>query len=470
MLIGCALSVISATLGVAQSSPHDAIALVHGRGQNGGAWVTAAPQLQALFGVPVLAPSLGTGASWSSQSSALHAALAGRSSAFAVSHSNGGPVTRHYLRTFGSATRVNAHFSMGSPHLGAPIAESALNGDVSLWLGGTAAQLVSTVNYYLANDPELNGQLHPTVALLVDMVLSGAAVMSAGLASLGYYYANSEPVLHDLSPSSTNVAALADPSFASAEASAFSTRVSLVTELSNSLQPYSLVLTPSSAQDVKTAVLLLSNIAWDTYEYYSQHANPWLQAYAGNWAIVAYDLAELQLTWQLLIGAAIVGKGGTLIFTQSDGLIPWNRSFYAGAEQLTLPRSAYGDIPHVMQQHHPDVLGFASAALAGAGIPAYVPPNPPPPPPFSMFINGTVLARPGNTCNYFGGSADAATPYALTWSLDGVVISADPSVDITFVSSGVYELTLAILDADGEAWMQHLSVQVSNENSDCIAQ
>lgn len=116
------------------------------------------------------------------------------------------------------------------------------------------------------------------------------------------------------------------------------------------------------------------------------------------------------------------------------------------------------------------MLDFTIAALESANIPPYVPPSPPPPPPFTIFINGTSLAQPGNTCSYQGGSTDAASPYALSWSLNGSVISTEPSVNITFSTPGVHELTLAILDAEGKAWMKHQTVDVSSANSPCLAQ
>lgn len=454
----------------AQSQTHDAIALVHGYSQNGGSWVAMAPPLQATFGVPVFAPSLGGSASWANQSSALHGALTGRSSAFIVSHSNGGPVTRHYLRTFGGAARFTAHISLGSPHAGAPIAARVINGQLPAWITLVSARMLSTFNLYLAIDPALQGGLHPFVQSALEEMLWLLTALSQVLSALGYFYFQGQPALADLSPGSANVQALLDPGYLIAEAAAVPTRVSLVTELHPDLQPYSLFLTQQSSQQVRVLQSFLADLAWDLYDWYKEDPNPILQANAGNWAAVATDLQSIQSSWASMIGATSVGRGGVTVLTQSDGLIPWNRSSYPGAEVVVMSRSIHGDIPHGMQQFSNDVYRYVESRLRMANVPPYVPPDPEPPPPFTIFIDGPALARPGNTCRYTGGSTDAVQPISLNWSVNGVVVSTEASVDITFPSAGPQQLTLAVLDGSGRAWMKSHTVGVSSENSVCLVQ
>jgi hypothetical protein len=123
-----------------------------------------------------------------------------------------------------------------------------------------------------------------------------------------------------------------------------------------------------------------------------------------------------------------------------------------------------------MQQFSGGVYDLVESRLFLANVPPYVPPNPAPPPPFTIFIDGPSLARPGNTCRYAGGSTDAAQPISLNWSVNGVVVSTEASVDITFPSAGSQQLTLAVLDANGRAWMQSRTITVSSDNSVCLLQ
>ena len=120
------VTALVASSSAAQSPARDVV-FVHGLTQNGGSWNAMKPALDAQLHIASLAPSLSWQASYTVQADQLAAHLGYRTDVIAVSHSNGGVVTRRHL-TAGSVPRVGGHISLGSPHHGAQLAARAHSG------------------------------------------------------------------------------------------------------------------------------------------------------------------------------------------------------------------------------------------------------------------------------------------------------------------------------------------------------
>lgn len=128
-------SAFSALSGDAKAQQVDRpIAFVHGISSDGGTW-TMAPYLESLYRIRALRPSLPDNghASFQTQAVALRAFLqADTSQVILVAHSNGGIVSRLARK---NGLDVQSITTIGSTHLGAPLALNVLNGKVAGWGG-----------------------------------------------------------------------------------------------------------------------------------------------------------------------------------------------------------------------------------------------------------------------------------------------------------------------------------------------
>ncbi len=154
VVVICA-TVIAASSSAAQVPARDVV-FVHGLTQTGNSWNAMKPALDAQLHIASQAPSLSWQYGYAVQADQLAAHLGYRTNVIAVSHSNGGVVTRRYL-TAGTTARVGGHVSLGSPHHGAQLAASAHSGAIDAWLTTLLTSVAQPIFFYGQNDPEFAG-------------------------------------------------------------------------------------------------------------------------------------------------------------------------------------------------------------------------------------------------------------------------------------------------------------------------
>jgi len=111
------------------------VAFVHGISSDGGTWQTMAPYLASLYRIRAVQPSLPSNghASFEAQAVALKSYLqSDTTQVILVAHSNGGIVSRLARQ---NGLDVQSITTIGSTHLGAPLAANVLNGKVGAWGG-----------------------------------------------------------------------------------------------------------------------------------------------------------------------------------------------------------------------------------------------------------------------------------------------------------------------------------------------
>lgn len=285
------------------------------------------------------------------QAAALHAALGSYTGVTAVSHSNGGIVTRQYARGFGAATRVNQHLAIGSLHRGAQLAANVRNGNVPLYAGWLANAVVEPFAFYDTEDPDFHSIIPPVLYDLFYLFYNVASVYTQGVAVLGFpvpAIAN-PPVLAQMGPSSSLITALNSTANLNAEAVRFPQRVGIATAIS----PEDIVARLWCGSACREGRLALEYYALLMFTYYQDHPDLWLRSHAPLWERLFWAMYDFNVVWHSFIGSLISYDNYQAVVQAQDGILPWSTQTYInGTRQINI---ADKEIMHFYQRVDPRV-------------------------------------------------------------------------------------------------------------------
>lgn len=458
------VTALVASSSAAQSPARDVV-FVHGLTQNGGSWNAMKPALDAQLHIASLAPSLSWQARYTVQADQLAAHLGYRTDVIAVSHSNGGVVTRRHL-TAGSVPRVGGHISLGSPHHGAQLAASAHSGAIDTWLAMLLNSVAQPIFFFGQNDPQFSG--HGFFVSEWGYVFQSLVnAMAYSLSSGGFLASTAQgtQVVPEMFPGSAFHQVNNSSSSLSTEASRSPIRIGISTHLPANDQPFSLLV--SNPSGAFTTLAMLQFYALDMYDYYSYHWNPLFRAYAHLWYNLAYqvDIDVFRLNWWSLQGSLTQTPNGQLAIKTNDGVVTWESSTYPGGDSRYLGASEFGTIAHSEQQLNPALRERVRSILrTDFGVQNKPPTSPPPPNP--VIINGADRVPFGASCLYVAGANQGTFPYTFEWYLDGTFVGTGESMMISFGSTPAF-ISVTAFDANGLVGSGGLQVTPSTEAFSC---
>jgi pimeloyl-ACP methyl ester carboxylesterase len=377
------LSIAAAVcLAVAPAVAQDrSVVFVHGLMGNGGTWYSASQTLaQQLQIAPTPPVTLGWEGSYETQATTLENYLAAYNvtNAVAVSHSNGGIVTRQYGRTHPTGSRITGHVAVGSLHHGALLAQNVRDGTVFSYLGMVAADLGIPLEYFAFEDEWFSGIKAAGTWIGIILLNTFSDIVShyaEGVASLGYPIPviGNPPVLDEMGPSTPFMANLNTEGSLAAEASAFQQRISI----STTIPADGNVAARTFCGSVCNAATRwsMAGIAFTLFAHYADSNDEDLSSMAWLWLPLADDILNLDNTWLFFIGAY---DGQTI--SPQDGVLPLETSRYENGTAAHI--LVNGAIGHMEQPANPTVINAIRDVLRdNFGIPVREPPPPPPPPP-----------------------------------------------------------------------------------------
>jgi len=135
---------------VAASTQDLPVAFVHGFRGGSGTWLATSNTLAAQLQIAPILMTLPWSQAFSTQATSLNSFVSSLANIPGVAYSNGGLVTREHRRLFPG--RLNRIATVGSPHLGAPIADNFENGTVNTFVSSLVGDILTALNFYLEND------------------------------------------------------------------------------------------------------------------------------------------------------------------------------------------------------------------------------------------------------------------------------------------------------------------------------
>ncbi len=420
---GTALFLVWPGLAVPLSGLHGQqdVVFLHGLGQTAAAWISHANELSTLN--PEIAPvpiTTGSNYVFPTQASILSYWLGreGVNGAPAISHSNGGLVAREYVRAGG--TRLNGHLSLGTPHLGAPLADNlALLGVDLFWM---AVQNLDNIMFFRNNDPDFRWSLDGDLAMDKAAIIEDAAILLGPiLVEEAFWEFSGTPFNRDLiesmKPGSPFLTTLNDSPALAEEAGQLDARVSISTQYPPNLLPWRyLYLNPHDPLYANVLAQLwdfqredLMELAWDYYFYYLSHPNWNLSSNAYRWLEVFDNLAVIPGLVQEAIGAQIYGG--------SDGVVPWVSSEYP-ENTRTIKIYDYEDYLFHTDQLAPTpgpgapiIARMLEVIEQDFGITPQVLPSP-----LSVQIIGPREVPEGRVCEFEASVSGGSGGYSYQWS------------------------------------------------------
>ncbi|MGH7717329.1 MAG: esterase/lipase family protein [Gemmatimonadaceae bacterium] len=363
----------------AQEQP---LVFVHGLFSSGGVWQPTANVLEDQFAIRSFLPTLGWANSFSTQANNLHASIAGTFGTVAVANSNGGLVTREYLRQFGGSSRIDRAITIGTPHGGAALAAHALNGNLILYGDVLFSSIADPIDYYYTFDPAFRdafdfgplrffrfaAEVMASLARSLNIIINVVGVPIPGIT-------NTE-VLPQMPPGSSFISTLNAPSNVANEAAVTLSRVGVAT----SIPPQNAFFrnfsdNPQAWGSVRRGLM---SFALLMYSHYSAHPDFFLRANADRWLFMFFVLRDFDVVWHFFIGSLVDYNGFVAVVDHQDGLVPRASATWPGADrQRDLLFPAF-NIVHRQQTVHPDARREISNTFRDVfGIPV----RPPPPPP-----------------------------------------------------------------------------------------
>lgn len=400
------------------------------------------------------------------QANNLHSAVQGLSNVIAVSHSNGGVVTRRYL-TSHPGPLINRHISINSPHYGATLAASALNGQIGFFANNIYSAIFDPIAYYLFHDTAFWG-VYVIVSQIASFLIGALGYVDVDAGLLGYgsafllqqIFGFVPNVLPEMVPGSAVLNAQLGPDALQLEATRTTRRFSISNELNPLLQPYSLFWqNPSQIQAFVTTMI---GFALSRYGYYSDHPNFDFRMHAWLWQRLAVTLASMPLQWSQLNGSLL---GGSTIVA-NDGVVPWSSSQYPGGSTFNMPAGQFTEVAHTMQTTSAAVRNAVSLLLQlQMGVPKRTPT--PVPPAFTASIVGASTVPPNTPCNYSATVSGGTAPFQYQWYLDQMPVGVGGSSFFwSFPASA--ELSLVVTDASSATASSSLQVWVDFYAAGCF--
>lgn len=334
--------------GRVEAQPADRpVAFVHGISSDGGTWATMAPYLASVYRIRTAQPSLPSSghAAFESQAVALKSGLQGDTTqVILVAHSNGGIVSRLARK---NGLDVQSITTMGSTHLGAPLAANVLNGKVGAWGG----QLIFKLTDAFAQAPSswwswIRGILNVfriAADQWVSTIQTGISLFTSSWAVL--------PEMVPFGAFQSNV--IGQPDVHGSPESAIPNRVSIQVFTQ---QPTTGIFFAGTLPAHRTAGIVSRTATIAIYTMLSQYyqssawtASPYSQkradhsAAAVRFAAGAAALLAMDAKWCEGIGAApatftIAPNGCGL----SDGVVPLANQYWTGATSILTTAAGHG--------------------------------------------------------------------------------------------------------------------------------
>jgi pimeloyl-ACP methyl ester carboxylesterase len=445
---------------VAQDRP---VVFVHGLLGSSGTWYSTSQTLAQQLQIVPLPPTLGWQYNYEDQATTLDGYLGGYgvTNVVAVSHSNGGIVTRQYGRTHPTGSRITGHVAVASLHRGALLAQNVRDGTVFNYVGTLAADLGIPMTYFVLNDPWFHGIVEEGLWIGIILLNTAAAISdnyAEGVASLGYPIPTlgNPAVLDEMGPNTPFMHNdLNTEGSLAAEASAFQQRISMSTTV------------PATDVVARTWCGSLCStgtregFAWAAltlFAIYLDSDDPVLSAAAGLWLPFVNDMAAFDDQWLFFIGAY-----DGVNYSPQDGVLPVETSTYVNGTDPHI--QLVGNISHLEQPTNPVVIGALSDVLRQRfGIPNRPPPPPPPPPDLSVDLSGPTLMGPNDVCWFYATAHDGTPPYTFAWST-GFVETTDGTSHVA--SGGPVYITVSVTDAVGGQADAGLGADVDENSYGC---
>lgn len=443
---------LAATVGKAQNRD---VVFQHGIWANAQAWQQEAGVLLDALLINSFIASTPSKDHCSGQAAELTSQVSSAASnAILIGHSNGGLVGRtanlpspYNARSWGGVVTV------GSPHGGAQLMASVINGPVANWLLAIGGDFGQAVDYYV--NVIFPSEIATAIQAHEDVIgLTGQIV--GGLASLGFGAAN--PVSDDMIPGSNMLAnVLNTPGNLVREASAIPIRIGITSTLPSNTGLIWKGLAGASWQSGRNLQNTITSVFWTAYFAalaFQDEDNPAYQqqinAGAYLWANVAGDFEIADDDYCFLIGAWEVNHCGP-----SDGIVPVGAQNYPGAMQNI---SVTG--PSHTEETHSSEINSRLQDIFDNTLQIQRRP-----PPGWATINGPSTMRPGNNC-YWYASTNVTSPN-YQWEVNGTVVGT--SSDLWYSASSNFTLNLQVWNGSDGAGTS-ISVSVSNDNGDCALQ
>lgn len=455
-VLALSLSAYSSAV-MAQDQP---TVFVHGLTGSASTWDGMRPYLEAQLHISGISPTLGWSNLYAQQALSLHSTLSGFSNVISVAHSNGGVVTRRYL-TSSEAPRINRHVSINSPHHGAVLAQSALNGQIGNFANDLYDAIVQPVYYYWARDTYFQN-VFIGLSYAFELLTGALGYADSWVGGIGYgsaflmqqLFGFVPSVLSDMVPGSPVLASQLSASALQLEAVRAPVRFSISNELDPNMQPYSIYLgNPGAVQNGIFSVIAFAEFM---YWHYSEHADSELRQMAWLWQRLAVTLATTPVRWSQLNGSYI---NPTQLW-KNDGVVPWSSSRYPGGDWFDMPASQFPQVPHTAQTTSPAVAAAVRQVLTqemGVVVRGA---------PFTAGVLGPSLVAPGSTCTFSASVSGGSPPFTYQWFVNQVPVSQAASMAWTFGGFSS-EVAVTVTDALNASRSASVSVFVDPYASGC---
>jgi hypothetical protein len=457
LLVGAFLPAIVPQVGVAQDRP---VAFVHGLFLNSGEWQGTANLLTQQYKIQPIVPTLGWQNTFETQATNLQSALGSLTQAAAMAHSNGGLVLRQYLQQSGVGTHLTNGFTVGTPHRGAPLAQSIASGSAGAYGSYLLNSIVDPFNFYYANDPDFQGAVDngPLIELpyLMDFMGFVANNFVPILNQVGVPAAEASiPVAPEMNPSSNFIAALNGTANLSAEQAHMPVRVGAATGVSPQNAFFTLFSDdPADWGNVRAGVEYFALLLFD---YYSTSDDPFLQANAGRWLNLAEVMYDFDADYLFLNGSVVgVTQGGLVIVQQQDGLVPLSSATWpGGTKQRNLLWPSFS-IPHRNQVTDPNMIALMQTVLnTDFGIPVR-----PPAPSVSMSGPNAIVEETSDT--WSATVSSGSPPYTYDWTVDGADAGGGTSIYTGDWAGGTnHTIVFTVTDEIGRVGSAQMNVTVT---------
>jgi len=442
------------------------IVFVHGLGASGSWFDPLASHLAARYQIARLqVPQLGSGSLYERQAAVLRSYLQqyapGRYDVAAISHSNGGVVTREYVRQTAGA-QVDRHLSIGTPHRGARLAYSLESGELSSWAVWLAFRIWQPVVWYGTHDDDwpwiwfsggsslyLEWNAYALAQMLEAGVLAGVAAVMAAI----YEY---PPVISQMWPGSPFFERLNAPETLMQEAQRMLVaRVGLSTQYPPQLMPWRIVVCgayPASnpsicdwdAMQWEWARQDAMWLAWQAYWYYSGHWDWELRANAWMWEDMFYALMTIPGDWEYIIGSS---------WGENDGIVPWSSSDYPGGTRnvrVTLQEKWVYHVDQLSPVPSPDNdkywWNIRDVVSADFGIPSI----PPPPPQLMVSISGPTTGSAYEWVTMTATVSNYLAPVTYSWEVNGYAACGNQSTCSTALGPEGSYTTFSVTVTDAQ--------------------
>lgn len=451
-LVGLAFLALAPFLLLAQPAT---LLLQHGFLGDLGTWESLGGQLSQQFLIDVRRYDSGASHSFPTQAATLASLLTGSATANAlyVGHSNGGIVGRELVR---QGKTFYGLLTIGSPHGGAPLAGSVIDGAVDLVVSIDLRSLAQAGITYRAY-----GESYWWVRAVDALNLASYIVYYTQIVSGVVLWNNSE-ILSQMRPGPAGyLAQLNSSGNLVAERSAVPLQIEVTSYLPNTNGIISRALGGSAsdaAQFVEERDYVEGQLLGQYYHYLT--LDPWeepfaveMQSNSWMWLEAAAVLLVLDVQYCALIGAYQF----PLTCTPSDAVVPLDRQRLPNATT----RFLLVDVAHLQDTSSPLTFAMLKRVLRDLEVPfAPLPPDPT----FSVgSIQGPSVTTAGGESAFNIAASGGTLPYEFEWRVDGVLKQTGMSESFVFANLGAsFYLTVRVTDHSGLSFTRSLQVTVSS--------